>query len=185
MTLPYGYVRATLAGGPTLKATRRTNETQYHLHAALNVGDGTWDVAINVGTTDDDDRLKYKLVFDYANPMLQGLADGPEGATDLTGTQAPPALDFLRGDVLGGTGRWRDSDVMDGSDHPEPLASLKRLLVRAHAEGLEVFVFGRFYRQGGGIHDVHMNQGSTKRFLHHRATTETTTTTCGRTGRSW
>jgi uncharacterized protein YukJ len=27
-------------------------------------------------------------------------------------------------------------------------------------------VFGRFYAEGDGIHDTHMNQGSTKSFIH-------------------
>jgi hypothetical protein len=35
-----------------------------------------------------------------------------------------PALDFLRSDILANTGKWRDSDVMDGSELPEPAATL-------------------------------------------------------------
>ena len=166
MTLPYGYVRATLASEPRMKASRRPREIQYHLHAALNVAGGQWDVAINVGTTDGDDLLRYKLVYDYEHPMLKVLAGRPDGPDDLTGTKALPALDFLRGDLLPGTGKWRDSDVMDGSEFPEPAASLKRLLSRAYADGLTVFVFGRFYKEGDGIHDIHMNQGSSGGFVH-------------------
>jgi uncharacterized protein YukJ len=51
---------------------------------------------------------------------------------------------------------------MDGSDQVEPVASLKRLLIKAHQEQLDVYVFGRFYVEGDGVHDCHMNQGSTK-----------------------
>jgi uncharacterized protein YukJ len=29
-----------------------------------------------------------------------------------------------------------------------------------------VYVFGRFYAEGNGIHDTHMNQGSTGSFIH-------------------
>jgi hypothetical protein len=57
------------------------------------------------------------------------------------------------------TGKWRDSDVMDGSDAVEPAGSLKRLLSRARQNNLDVYIFGRFY-------DVHLNQGSTKSFVH-------------------
>lgn len=166
MTLPYGFVRATLTSVPRMKASKHSRETQYHLHVGLDVDGGEWDVAINVGTNDDDDLLKYKLAYDYDHPMLATLALSKAGAHDLTGTQSIPALDLLRGDVLEGTGKWRDSDVMDGSEFPEPAASLKRLLVRAHDEGLTVFVFGRFYKEGDGIHDTHLNQGSTKSFVH-------------------
>jgi hypothetical protein len=64
------------------------------------------------------------------------------------------------------TGKWRDSDVMDGSDAVEPAGSLKRLLSRARQNNLDVYIFGCFYSQGGGLHDVHLNQGSTKSFVH-------------------
>ena len=43
---------------------------------------------------------------------------------------------------------------------------MKRLLSRAHQNNLDVYIFGRFYSQGGGLHDVHLNQGSTKGFMH-------------------
>jgi uncharacterized protein YukJ len=55
---------------------------------------------------------------------------------------------------------------MDGSDTPEPVATLSRLLHRAKAGAADVYVFGRTYAPPGkGIHDVHMNQGSTGGFL--------------------
>ena len=88
------------------------------------------------------------------------------GPHELTGDATLPALDFLRSDILANTGAWRDSGVMDGSDAPEPVASLKRLLARALRQTADIYVFGRFYTQGDGIHDTHMNQGSTGGFLH-------------------
>ena len=38
---------------------------------------------------------------------------------------------------------------------------MKTLWLRAHDAGWTVYVFGRFYDDGDGAHDVHMNQGST------------------------
>lgn len=72
--------------------------------------------------------------------------------------------DFLRSDVLAETGDWRVSDVMDGSDSPEPAATLLRMFDRAKDEHADVYVFGRFYTEGDGLHDTHMNQDSTKSF---------------------
>ncbi|HLG80819.1 MAG TPA: DUF2278 family protein [Bradyrhizobium sp.] len=168
MTLAYGYVKAKLVSEPTLKPSRHKREIQYHLHAALDVGGARWDVAVNVGTNDADDLLKYKLVFDFQHPLITTLGEAEAGSHDLTGQAALPALDFLRSDVLANTGKWRDSDVMDGSDQVEPAATLKRLLSRAHAEKRDVYVFGRFYTDGSnGIHDIHLNQGSTGGFVHH------------------
>jgi uncharacterized protein YukJ len=167
VTLAYGYVKAKLVSEPTLKPSHHKREIQYHLHVSLNVGGGRWDVAVNVGTSDADDLLKYKLVFDFQHPLIAQLGAAEAGSNELTGQAALPALDFLRSDMLTGTGKWRDSDVMDGSDQAEPAATLKRLLSRAHQENRDVYVFGRFYTDGSnGIHDVHLNQGSTGGFVH-------------------
>ena len=166
MTLAYGYVKATIASKPTLKPTRHRSETQYHLHLSLLVDGSTWDVAVNVGTSDSDDLLKYKLVYDFRHPIVTQLAAAGQGATTLTGTQALPALDYCRSDLLANTGDWRDSDVMDGSAQAEPVASLLRLLATAVQKQSTVYVFGRFYTEGDGIHDTHMNQGSTGSFIH-------------------
>ena len=166
MALTYGLLKCKVITDPQLKSTRRKHETQYHLHFSLLVEDTNWDIAVNVGTNDDDDLLKFKLAFDFRHPIIQTLSAAAPGAQDLTGQPNLPALDFLRSDILANTGKWRDSDVMDGSDIPEPAASLKRLLMKARQTGADVYVFGRFYAEGNGMHDTHMNQGSTKGFIH-------------------
>ncbi|HVM81022.1 MAG TPA: DUF2278 family protein, partial [Stellaceae bacterium] len=120
MTLAYGYVKAKLLSDPTMKGTRRPHETQYHLHFSLLVDDEKWDVAANVGTSDDDDLLKFKLIYDFQHPIKESLSASAPGALDLTGREGLPALDFVRSDILSNTGKWRDSDVMDGTDFPEP-----------------------------------------------------------------
>jgi uncharacterized protein YukJ len=166
VTLAYGFVKTKVTSEPSLKPSRHGHETQYHLHCNLDVDGEQWDVAINVGTNDADDLLKYKLVFDFRHPIIQTLAAAGGGSQDLTGQKKLPALDFLRSNLLDNTGKWRDSDVMDGSDDTEPAATLRRLLSRAHQESRDVYIFGRFYAQGNGLHDVHLNQGSTKGFIH-------------------
>jgi uncharacterized protein YukJ len=172
MTLPYGYVKAKVTSAPILKGSRghnkHTHETQYHLHCDLDVGGQTWDVAINVGTSDSDDLLKFKLVYDYVHGVTETLAAAAAGKTDLTGRHALPALDFQRQpDILDNTGPWRDSGIMDGSTDVEPAASLIRLIQKARTEGRFVYLFGRFYKGGDlGIHDTHMNQGSTGGYIH-------------------
>ncbi len=166
MALNYGFVKCKLATAPSQKSKPSSSETQYHVHATLAVanddgGATNWDTAINVGTDDADDLLRYKLVYDFHHPIRTKLAAAAGGFSDLTGVGEPPALDFLRGDILADTGPWRDSDVLDGSEEVEPVKSLLRLLRKAHAGELDVYIFGRTYTHGGkGIHDVHMNQGS-------------------------
>jgi uncharacterized protein YukJ len=171
MTLKYGYVKCKIVSQPELKPSHQPHEIQYHLHATVRVGTSAdaWDTAINVGTNDADDLLKYILIFDFHHSLREALAAATTGFHDLTGSSVLPALDFLRSDILADTGHWRDSDVMDGSEFPEPVASLKRLLLKAKAKNADVYIFGRTYKTGGpGIHDIHMNQGSgSDRFFHH------------------
>jgi Uncharacterized conserved protein (DUF2278) len=168
MTLRYGFVRARVISVTGPKTNHRPNEIQYHLHASLRVGGDAWDVAVNVGTNDADDLLQYRLVYDFHHALIQNLKAAAAGESDLTGTAALPALDFLRSDVLAETGQWRLSDVMDGSERTEPYASLRQMFERAQAAQADTYVFGRFYPEGDGIHDAHMNRGSTKGFLHRR-----------------
>src|SRR5579859_6617063 len=100
MTLPYGYARSKVLAVKGLKGSKHNREIQYHLHASLQVGSETWDVAINVGTNDADDLLQYRLVFDFHHPLIDTLSAASPGKQDLTGTSGLPALDFLRSDVL-------------------------------------------------------------------------------------
>ena len=170
MALTYGFVKCRIVSDPSLISSRHKNEIQYHLHATLEVTapDGSsqhWDTAINVGTNDSDDLLHYKLIFDFHHPLIGILRAAGSGFTDLTGTARLPALDFLRSDVLRETGTWRNSDIMDGTDQVEPVASLLRLLRKARTGNFDVYVFGRKYTEGLGVHDVHMNQGSQGSFL--------------------
>lgn len=167
MTLQYGFVKSKVKAVRGLKASGHRSEIQYHVHITLALPDGDWDVAINVGTNDADDLLKYKLVFDFHHPVTATLAGAVEGFNDLTDAEALPALDFMRSDVLAETGSWRVSDVMDGSEMAEPIPSVMRLVNRARSGNLDLFVFGRTYTEGHGIHDTHMNQGSSgAHFMH-------------------
>jgi hypothetical protein len=137
----YGFVKCTIGSDPVLQPSRRKNEIQYHLHAQLVVADSAgnaqqWDSATDVGTSDADDLLKYRIAMNYRHAIVTTLKAATPGFTNLSGTTVLPALDFLRTDVLAATGPWRLSGVMDGTTAPEPTdGSL-------------------------GIHDVHMNQGS-------------------------
>jgi uncharacterized protein YukJ len=170
MALKYGFVKCTVTGSIRLEHKRSKKETQYHLHANLRVpkpgGEAAqYDVAVNVGTNDADDLLRYRIALDFHHPITKTLAAAPAGDNVIT-DEALPALDFLRSDLLAETGRWRDSDLMDGEKDREPYQSLSRLLQRAQNGKWDVYVFGRFYTEGDGIHDVHMNQGSTGSFAH-------------------
>ena len=170
MPLPYGFVKAKLTSLPRLTSKPVPNggqqELQFHLHASLDVNGETWDTAVNVGTDNAADLLKYKIAEGYRNPIAATLRAG-HGAVVLTGQTALPALDFLRSSILEATGPWLDSDVLDGgAEQKQPPAKLSALLAKAFHGQNDVYVFGRFYSEGDGVHDVHMNQGSRGRYIH-------------------
>lgn len=175
MKTKYGIAKCHLASSPELKSTppkHNDTETQYHLHSDLDMGDGgnVWDSAINVGTDNPKDLLNYKLVDNFNHPVLDALRQLPMGWNELTGTNALPALDFLRSDILNKTGPWLPGSVMDASGQSEPCQSIKQLLERvfngtdANGENAStpatVYIFGRPYNTDFGVHDIHMNQGS-------------------------
>ena len=175
MTLQYGFFKARISSAtpPAMreKYIPQQRETQYHLHVTLQAGDTQpWDCAINVGTDDADDLLRFRLVQNFSHPVCATLEAAAPGYTDLTGRKALPALDFLRSDILSagaGTGTWQDSDIMNSSVMQsttafQPVASLEAAFAKAMSTNADVYAFGRTYTGGdAGIHDIHMNQGST------------------------
>jgi hypothetical protein len=164
MSLAYGYVKAKIVSDPVLKSSRHSHEIQYHLHCNLLVE--PTGPAHQCRQQRRRRSVEIKFVFDFHHSIIQTLNAAAPSSQELTGTAALPALDFMRSDLLADTGKWRDSDVMEGSDTPEPCASMKRMLSKANQQAFDVYVFGRFYSEGDGIHDTHMNQGSTKSFIH-------------------
>jgi hypothetical protein len=185
MTLAYGYVKTKVTSEPIMKASRHGHETQYHLHCNLQVDSATWDVAVNVGTNDADDLLKYKLAFDFRHPLIQTLAAAKAGSHDLTGQAALPALDFMRSDLLANTGKWRDSDVMDGSDTAEP-AVRSSACCRKRIRKISTSISSAAFTAKATACTTSISIGDRPRASSiARAMIPTTTTTSGRTARCW
>ena len=173
MALVYGFAKCKIASQARLRRSQRQGEAEYHLVVDLEVatdrGNQAWQGEINVGTEGPGDPLKYRLVADYQNPILATLTRAAAGFQDLTSRQGLPALDFLRSDVLANTGTWTESGTMDGTAQPEPIPSVIRLLDAANQGQTDTYVFGHMYDDTAiGMHDVHMNQGSTGTLLNDR-----------------
>ena len=79
MTLAYGFAKSKVKAIAGLKSAGHRSEVQYHIHLTLALPTGDWDVAINVGTNDSDDLLKYKLALDFHHPITATLAAAAEG----------------------------------------------------------------------------------------------------------
>jgi hypothetical protein len=52
------------------------------------------------------------------------------------------------------------------AEEKQPPANLSALLAKAFHGQNDVYVSGRFYGEGNGVHGVRMNQGSRGRYIH-------------------
>ena len=128
-----------------------------HLKAAINVKSG--------GTPSE---LVYWVHRNFSNDLTRDLADLNPGFHPIdsdNGNIGPLALDYFRGNLL----RIQDGQVLpfleNGPDN-DILDQLKRILDRAISKQADIYLYGSQFQdpgRGGGIHNVHMNQGSPQR----------------------
>ena len=133
--------------------------------------------AVNVLSQQSPSELLFLGAEDYRHPILERLPANPVGWTGLSSTRTDASLDFIRGnlfdpadmrplppDVAG-----PDNDLADKLEHfvqraiadPDALVYLwgQRW---GPDENVPDKIFG--FTPGNGVHDVHMNQGNSKRF---------------------
>lgn len=141
-----------------------------HLHLYFtNDGANENQAAINIKSGDrEESRLAYWMVPNLSHPITDRLAQLDGGFHLLADTpeQGPGglALDYIRGNLFNRmSGRILPHDV-DGPGN-DILDELRPILDRAIAARATVFIFGSRYNRGGGIHNVHMNQGSPEPWL--------------------
>jgi uncharacterized protein YukJ len=135
-------------------------------------------IAVNVQSAMAPSELLYVVEEDFTHPILAGLAGLSEGWTPLPSQPGGLALDFIRGNLLD-----RSHLRMLPADVPGEANDLADLLdahvLRAIADpSARVFAFGEpwgpepdvpdkvfGFTPGGGVHDLHMNQGNVGRFV--------------------
>lgn len=159
----------------TAKAVRVTaqpaSEDSKSPHIHLFYDDGTggeYDSArrasINVKSGSAISELVVYIDLNFQHPITKNLAELQPGFLKLENKPNGLALDYIRGNLVDPkTGRILPHDI-PGKEN-DVLDLVKPLLDAAVARGATVHLFGEPYlpsRQG--IHDVHMNQGSTGGF---------------------
>lgn len=140
-------------------------------HISLRFSDdepGKGRAAINIKSGDrEESRLVCWLSQNFQNPIVDELEKLDIGFHLLEGTdeQRPGglALDYIRGNLFQKqTGRLLPHDI-PGRDN-DILDALKPVLDRAILNKATIYLYGSHFNNGKGIHNVHMNQGSPKRF---------------------
>jgi uncharacterized protein YukJ len=163
----YGVWKAT----PTSFRAERNAEDPRSPHGYLNFKDGvstkSLSSAINVKSTSSDSRLVYWLMQDVKHALRGKLAALDMGWHDVQrGDRGPPdgvALDLLRSGIVEvGAGRLLPHDVPGGGN--DIVDFLEPFFMNAIQKAATVYLYGEQYSGRDGVHDVHMNQGSSGGF---------------------
>lgn len=160
--------------------TRRedgTDTPHYQLRLADDAGE-QWRIAVNVESQQPPSELLYLVADDFRHPLTAMLAALASGWHPLPppGVDAPN-LDYIRGNLfdraqmrlLPPALEGPDNDLADLLEHwcaravADPAATVYAFGQRFGPEpGVVDKVFG--FEPANGVHDIHMNQGSTGRF---------------------
>ncbi|ABD12604.1 hypothetical protein ThrDRAFT_03511 [Frankia casuarinae] len=147
----------------------------YQIHVE---GGGSFRVAVNVLSAQPPSELLYIAVEEFHHPILDRLVDLPDGFTPLKSRPGGLALDFVRGNLFDRTGLHAlppdrpgpDNDLADRLDHhvqratADPTSHIYAFGQRWGPEPTKPDkIFG--FVPGNGVHDVHMNQGNSGRFI--------------------
>jgi uncharacterized protein YukJ len=126
-----------------------------------------YNVAINVKSKESPSELVYVLKdpFDHQDTIqkLEALELGFHAATSslfLDYERTPHLVDIERGTILAHDVPGRDNDLLD---------ELEPIIQSAIRNQAKVYILGFRYRDGKGIHKVHMNQGSVGSFADQNA----------------
>ncbi|MFD8999876.1 DUF2278 family protein [Streptomyces sp. NPDC059582] len=159
--------------------TRRegaVDSPHYQIHLTDDVGTH-YRASVNVLSQERPSELLYLVADDFRHPVTDRLAALPSGWNTLPSGPGGPHLDFVRGnlfdpalmrtlppDVTG-----PDNDLADLLDH-QVLRAVgapdARLYVFGERWGPETAVEDKVFGflPGNGVHDIHMNQGNSRRF---------------------
>jgi uncharacterized protein YukJ len=148
-----------------------------HYQVKAVADDGTaFRIAVNVRSQESPSDLLYLVDADFQHPITADLEPLALGWHDLVGQPTGTRLDFIRGNLfdpadmrplppdVGGP----DNDLADLLEHfveramADADAALYAFGQRWGPEDQPDKIFG--FTPGGGVHDIHMNQGNTPRF---------------------
>lgn len=124
--------------------------------------------AINIKSGDhSDSRLVYWLAQDLQHPIVDQLEKLGTGFRSLKSTDEQQlgrlALDYIRGNLFQKqTGRLLPHDIP--GEKNDIIDALKSILDQAISREATIYLYGSHFNDGKGIHNVHMNQGSPRRW---------------------
>jgi len=177
----YGVATMPIADYGVLKGTvvdRRTETTDTpHYQIQVRAADVDFRCAVNIRSQTSPPELLYLAVDDFEHPVTDLLAVLSDGFTPLESVAGGAALDYVRANLFdrlamrpaptslpgpdNDLGEFLDHHVVQAQGHPE--ARVYVFGQRWGPEDKRDKIFG--FTPGNGVHDVHMNQGNSGRFV--------------------
>ncbi|ORX94140.1 hypothetical protein BCR34DRAFT_580158 [Clohesyomyces aquaticus] len=122
--------------------------------------------AINIKSGDhSDSRLVSWMIPSFKHPVsanLSALSTGFHSLADA-GLGSSIALDYIRGNLFHRqSGRLLPHDVP--GENNDILDVLRPVIDEAIEKNAAIYIYGSHFNDGKGIHNVHMNQGSPRRW---------------------
>lgn len=166
-----------LAGRAVAKRREGGGDTP---HFQIQVADeaGTdYRIAVNVLSQEAPSELLYLADDDFRHPITERLPAPGSGWTALKSEPGADGLDFIRGNLFDRARMLTLPPDLPGADN-DLADRLDHYVDRAIADpAVAVYVFGQRwgperdvtdkvfgFRPGNGVHDIHMNQGNSRRF---------------------
>src|SRR5215510_16034188 len=147
-----------------------------HFQILVQAGAERFRLAVNVMSQQSPSELLYLADEAFAHPLVQALPALPDGFTPLASEPGGVALDYIRGNLFDRTAMRALPSIVTGPDN-DLADKLEHFVGRATGDlAVRVYVFGQRwgpetiadkifgFQPGGGVHDIHMNQGNSPQF---------------------
>jgi len=149
-----------LKGQPVTGELRSSGQNKPHYHIKLGVSGKTFDIAVNVQSTDGS-KVLYHVEHDFHPPDPDSLIKLPDGFKLLTrrgeAHPDPLAVDFIReGLVHEGQMHLLEIGIRASQNDLENEVDDLTNRIRSNPDA-KLYAFGSQFPSG--IHDIHMNQG--------------------------
>ncbi len=159
---PYGVLKGTVISGKKPHG----HEKSPHYVILLRAQRRRYRLQVNVRSRRPPHEARYRLDENFRHPLTQRLEALPEGWTPIEPARDDLALDYVRGNLfdpsdlraLPHAAAYPAGDITDLLD-----LYVRRALRAPEAWG---YAFGELFHGRGrrGVHDIHMNQGSSADF---------------------
>ncbi len=165
-----------LKGRPLRGVAGRGSSPHYQIHVIDDMTE--YRVAVNVKSQESPSEVEFLVDDDFRHPITDGLVEKPLGYVQLASTPSGGGLDFIRGNLFDRSKMRPLPSNLPGPDNDLNDAVDRHVQAAIEEEAAFVCAFGQRwgpepttrdkifgFLPGNGIHDIHMNQGNSSRFV--------------------